>query len=67
MELIKVTTAPVPGRTIGEANGTMSLAAGENLEIAHWSPGKVVDLSEAPPEGKQWFVTISVHVVETNA
>lgn len=67
LELTKVTTAPIPGQTVGQATGTFDLEAGKAMEFAHWAPGKVLDLSEAPPAGKKWFVTVHVHVVETDA
>ena len=67
IELATVTTPAVPARTIGEAIGTFTLAPKKAMEIAHWSPGKVIDLDAAPPAGKSWFVTVHVHVVETDA
>lgn len=64
MELTKVTTAPTPGQTIGEASGTATLAAGDSLK-AELGPG--VELDVDCPSGKSWFVTMHVHVVETDA
>ena len=66
IELVKVTTPAIPGQTIGEATGTFDLDAGQKMELAHWAPGKVTDLSEEPPDGKHWFVTVHIHVVETD-
>jgi len=67
MELEKVTTPPIPGKTVGEAIGTFTLGPEKPLEISHWDPGKIVDLSASPPAGKKWFVTINVHVVESDS
>jgi len=67
IELTKVTTAAVESQTTGEATGAFTLTAGQKVELAHWGPGKVPDLSETVPAGKKWLVSVRIHVVETDA
>jgi len=64
MELTKVTTAATPSRTTGEATGTATLSAGDSLKA---ELGNDVELDTECPAGKAWFVTVRVHVVETDA
>ena len=64
LELTKVTTPTIPGRTIGEATGVATLAAGEHLKA---EIGAELELDTECPEGKVWFATVHVHVVETDA
>jgi len=64
IELTTVTTPAVPSRTIRQATGTATVAAGESLKA---ELGPEVELDTECPAGKSWFVTVHVHVVETDA
>jgi len=44
----------------------LTLVAGKRLQIRTKTPVEEL-LDEEVPEGKQWAVTITVHVVETDA
>jgi len=63
MELVRQSAACV--ETLSDQE-ELTLVAGKRLQIRTGTPVEEL-LDEEVPEGKQWAVTITVHVVETDA
>ena len=64
MELVRRAGTSTPDILVDQ--DVLTVAAGKHLKI-ETSPAGVDVLDAVVPEGKQWNVTITVHVVETDA
>ena len=54
-------------KLVKSGSDTFDVAAGKDIEVAHWAPGKVTDLSVTCPEGKAWSVRVIVEIEESDA
>ena len=64
MDLVDVS---VPASTQYLGNEIINIPAGNRFEIAHWDPGKIIDLNATVPVGKSWKVKIHLEIIESDA
>jgi hypothetical protein len=62
---ITLATEALPARTTKTGSETFTVAAGKDVEVAYWAPGKVRALQATVPAGKTWRVTVNVYIQET--
>lgn len=65
---IELETKITPAQVKLVGHGSLSIAAGEFLQIRHGNPAApVVDLQEQCPAGKNWVGTVDIYLTETDA
>ena len=67
MPLINLDTNETPAKKQYLGRGRIVVEAGKDFEIAHWEPGKFIDLSATCPVGKKWKVNIAITIDEEDA
>jgi hypothetical protein len=65
---VELNQVVIPGRTVLQGSGAVTIEAGQYIQIRHGPSGSpVVDLEEQCPTGKVWKGTVKVDLVQQDA